>query len=377
MTRYDQADVDAVKRATSMVALVSERVSLRRAGTKWVGLCPFHEERTPSLSVNEADGLFYCFGCRANGDAVAYLQTVEGLSYRDAVQALAARAGVTLHDAQAWPKGYRPPSSTPPARRHVEAPPGRDEAPADNAGRPTADEAARLLDAYVRSRGWPAGVVDRFDLEVVRLPWRDADGRWHDDDALAVRHPFHRRDDAGWYVAGWQDRRQRQAVNAGANKWHTTGRRLPLYNARDLHRLDVEAVVVCEGPADTITAAEALTAAGVPGLVAVGVAGAANWATEHTSAVLDALAGARRTWPGLVIVAADNDDAGLGLVDRVAAALDDHADEVGERRPHVAAVRSPGAGVDLTDRARRHGLAAGGEELWQVLDTFGVEVPAR
>ncbi|MGC8627103.1 MAG: DNA primase [Acidimicrobiales bacterium] len=92
-----EEDLERVRSATDLVALVSERVALRRAGARWVGLCPFHAEKTPSFSVNAELGRYYCFGCQAHGDAISFLRETEHLDFVAAVEALASRAGITLH----------------------------------------------------------------------------------------------------------------------------------------------------------------------------------------------------------------------------------------------------------------------------------------
>ena len=79
-----------------MVALVSKETDLRRAGTRWTGLCPFHEERTPSFSVNAEEKLYHCFGCQKGGDAIGFVMETEGLDFPEAVEALADRFGVEL-----------------------------------------------------------------------------------------------------------------------------------------------------------------------------------------------------------------------------------------------------------------------------------------
>ena len=89
-------DVERVRSATDLVALVSERVALRRVGTQWVGLCPFHGEKTGSFSVNGELGVYYCFGCQVRGDAISFLRETEHLDFATAVEVLAARAGIPL-----------------------------------------------------------------------------------------------------------------------------------------------------------------------------------------------------------------------------------------------------------------------------------------
>ena len=89
-------DVARVRDATDLVALAGEHLALKRVGKRWVGLCPFHAEKTPSFNVNPEMGRFYCFGCQANGDAITFVREVEHLDFVDAVERLAARAGITL-----------------------------------------------------------------------------------------------------------------------------------------------------------------------------------------------------------------------------------------------------------------------------------------
>lgn len=96
MPRIAQRSVDEVKAAADIVAVVSDRTQLRRAGPRFLGRCPFHEERTPSFSVNPHDKLFYCFGCGKGGDLVSFVKDVEGLDFAGAIEWLADRFGVRL-----------------------------------------------------------------------------------------------------------------------------------------------------------------------------------------------------------------------------------------------------------------------------------------
>src|SRR4051812_17106468 len=79
-----------------MVQLVGARSDLRRVGTRWVGLCPFHDERTPSFSVNAEHKLYHCFGCGESGDAIGFVRATEALDFPGAVELLADRYGVEL-----------------------------------------------------------------------------------------------------------------------------------------------------------------------------------------------------------------------------------------------------------------------------------------
>ncbi|HEX6698898.1 MAG TPA: DNA primase [Solirubrobacteraceae bacterium] len=97
MARYTDDSRDRVRDAVDMVDLVGSRVELRRAGVnRFEGLCPFHDERTPSFGINPAEKLYYCFGCGEGGDAFKFVQETEGLGFAGALEYLADRYGVAL-----------------------------------------------------------------------------------------------------------------------------------------------------------------------------------------------------------------------------------------------------------------------------------------
>ncbi|MGD0393027.1 MAG: DNA primase [Acidimicrobiales bacterium] len=91
-------DVARVRAATDIVALIGEHAALKRQGRRWVGLCPFHGEKTPSFSVNADEGLYYCFGCHATGDAISFVRAIEHLDFVDAVRRLADKSGITIRE---------------------------------------------------------------------------------------------------------------------------------------------------------------------------------------------------------------------------------------------------------------------------------------
>ena len=91
-----EEDIARVRAATDFVAIVGEHLALRKVGTRHVGLCPFHTEKSPSFSVNAELGMYYCFGCGAKGDAITFLREIEHLDFVEAVERLAARAGIAL-----------------------------------------------------------------------------------------------------------------------------------------------------------------------------------------------------------------------------------------------------------------------------------------
>ena len=148
-------DVARVRAATDIVALIGEHAALKRQGTRWVGLCPFHQEKTPSFSVNAELGVFHCFGCQRSGDAITFVRDVEHLDFVDAVRRLADRAGITITEDAATSAEHR--------RR----------APLYDAVATAVDfyhqrllsgpDAGRARD-YLRSRGYDGEIVRRFQL---------------------------------------------------------------------------------------------------------------------------------------------------------------------------------------------------------------------
>jgi DNA primase len=88
--------LERVKQAVDIVEVISAHTDLRRQGARWVGLCPFHEERTPSFSVDAQEKLYHCFGCGVGGDTIKFVEEKEGLGFAEAVELLADRYGVEL-----------------------------------------------------------------------------------------------------------------------------------------------------------------------------------------------------------------------------------------------------------------------------------------
>ena len=89
-------DIVRVRETADLVAVAGDHVALKRVGQRFMGLCPFHQEKTPSFSINPSLGLYYCFGCQKSGDAISFVREVEHLDFVDAVERLAQRAGITL-----------------------------------------------------------------------------------------------------------------------------------------------------------------------------------------------------------------------------------------------------------------------------------------
>ncbi|HEX8205392.1 MAG TPA: DNA primase [Solirubrobacteraceae bacterium] len=108
MARYTEDSIDRVRDAIDMVDLVGSRTELRRAGAaRFEGLCPFHDERTPSFGIDPLKKLYHCFGCGAGGDAISFVRETEGVDFVGAIELLADRYGVELQVAEEDPEEAR------------------------------------------------------------------------------------------------------------------------------------------------------------------------------------------------------------------------------------------------------------------------------
>jgi DNA primase len=96
MARVGQDKIEEVRSRADIVEIIGAHVRLKRAGRNFVGLCPFHNEKTPSFTVNAERGFFHCFGCGAGGTAFDFVMRIEGLTFPEALQSLARRYGITL-----------------------------------------------------------------------------------------------------------------------------------------------------------------------------------------------------------------------------------------------------------------------------------------
>src|ERR1700712_5268354 len=96
--------LERVKQAADIVEIINAHTDLRRVGARYTGLCPFHEERTPSFSVDAQEKLYHCFGCGVGGDVIKFVEEKDGMGFAEAVELLADRYGVELEREQEDPK---------------------------------------------------------------------------------------------------------------------------------------------------------------------------------------------------------------------------------------------------------------------------------
>jgi len=165
--RIRDEDIAAVRERSPIDEVVGEYLQLRNAGGGSLkGLCPFHDEKTPSFNVTPARGLFYCFSCAEGGDAIKFVQKIDGLSFVEAVERLAGRAGIDLRYEQG---GYVPGQEQSHRRRLIDAHRAAAEFYAEKLTTPEADHARQFL----AERGFELTDAERFGVGFSPKAWED------------------------------------------------------------------------------------------------------------------------------------------------------------------------------------------------------------
>jgi DNA primase len=158
----ERGDIDRVREATDLVELISEVTKVKRSGRSFMAVCPFHEEKTPSMSVDRVRGLYNCFGCGKHGDIFTFVQETQGLDFPEALEALARRAGITLErePADARMRGRRG-AAIEAIRKAIDVYHDRlKKAPEAGPAR-----------AYLRHRGYDVAVIDEWRMGFAGVEW--------------------------------------------------------------------------------------------------------------------------------------------------------------------------------------------------------------
>jgi DNA primase len=158
----ERGDIDRVRESTDLVDLISEVTKVKRSGRSFMAVCPFHEEKTPSMSVDRARGLYHCFGCGKGGDVFSFVQETQGVDFADALEMLARRAGITLvrDPAEARQRGRRG-EAVEALRKAIDVYHERlKKAPEAGPAR-----------AYLRHRGYDLGIIDEWKLGFAATDW--------------------------------------------------------------------------------------------------------------------------------------------------------------------------------------------------------------
>ena len=158
----ERGDIDRVREATDLVELISEVTQVKKSGRSYMAVCPFHQEKTPSMSIDRARGLYHCFGCGKGGDVFEFVQETRGVDFREALDMLAAKAGITLvrDPAEAKQRGRRA-AAIDALRRAVDV---------------YHQRLKKALDAgparsYLRGRGYDVDLIDEWKLGFAGTDW--------------------------------------------------------------------------------------------------------------------------------------------------------------------------------------------------------------
>jgi DNA primase len=165
--RIRQEDIAAVRERSPIADVIGEYLQLKSAGGGSLkGLCPFHDEKTPSFNVTPGKELYYCFSCGAGGDVIKFVQTIESLSFVEAVERLAARAGVDLRYEQG---GYVPGQEQSQRRRLIDAHRAAQEFYAERLVASPPGPAREFLS----ERGFDLADAERFGVGYAPAAWED------------------------------------------------------------------------------------------------------------------------------------------------------------------------------------------------------------
>ena len=158
----DQGDRDRGREATDLVDLVTEVTKVKKSGRSYMAICPFHEEKSASMSVDRARGLYHCFGCGEGGDVFTFVEKTQGVGFPEALDLLARRAGITLtRDPEAARHSGRRSEAVEAIRRAIEVYHDRlKKAPEAGPAR-----------AYLRARGYDVDLIDEWRIGFAGVEW--------------------------------------------------------------------------------------------------------------------------------------------------------------------------------------------------------------
>ena len=191
---FPEGFVEEVRRAADIVRLISEHVALKKAGASWKGLCPFHNEKTPSFNVRSEPAVFHCFGCGEGGDVFKFVMLHERVGFPEAVEAVARRFGVAV------PEGRFEPG---PGRKEREEVLALMEAAADHFTRTLWSAPGTKAREYLLGRGFQQETLKRIRAGAARDSWDDLlgalRGKFSPQALLAAGLVLERQEKNGYY----------------------------------------------------------------------------------------------------------------------------------------------------------------------------------
>ncbi|MBQ3060571.1 MAG: DNA primase [Desulfovibrio sp.] len=161
--------IRVIKERLNIVEVIRRYVELKRNGSRWVAPCPFHQESKPSFSVNEDQGIFYCFGCQASGDIFDFYGRINGLDFRETLEQLAAETGINL---ERNPRGARYQEEERQRRSSRQQMLRMHELAAAHFAAALRGKDGAEARAYVERRGLSPDIVERFGLGWARREWQ-------------------------------------------------------------------------------------------------------------------------------------------------------------------------------------------------------------
>lgn len=185
-----QEIIDDVRASTNIVDVISQFVQLRQAGPNWKGLCPFHEEKTPSFNVNEPRQIYHCFGCGEGGNVFSFLQKLENRTFPEVVEMLAERAGIQMPEKDESPEQKK-------ARSERDQLYRANEAARTFFQKQLASNAGKAAYEYVRGRGFSDELIEELGVGYCGPGW-DAFAKY----CQSRRHPLRVAEKAGLVVKG-------------------------------------------------------------------------------------------------------------------------------------------------------------------------------
>jgi DNA primase len=310
-------DIERIRSTVSIVDVVGQHVQLKRTGRNWVGLCPFHAEKTPSFNVREETGRYRCFGCDKSGDVFTFVQEIDHLDFVGAVEQLANRAGIQLN--------YTSTGQSKERARRKKLIGAMDEAVGWYHERLLSSPDARAARDYLRSRGLAGEIARQFKLGWAPDDWdalaRESgiDERLLQDNGLAFRNRRNRMQDSfrarvlfpiftengepvaigGRILPGSED--PAKYKNSSETPIYTKSKTLYGLNWAKGDIVNADQAIVCEGYTDVI----GFHRAGLPRAVAT--CGTA-FTEEHVRLL--------KRYASNIVLAFDADAAGQGAAER-------------------------------------------------------------